>query len=412
VRRLYRCRTVLALALGVLLWLPSAVWAQSPSPVQPQWQGALRNQVPATSGVLSVPPGGMSVPAEPDTALGLVTGPSGWPEPVNIYLWPHSLRYGDVAALVIDFPKGTEKADPDSIRSLTDWLVIAGRTDSEGAEPRRGLWGRLTAWLNRRSLAAVPPPHALPPADGVRLITNIRVYWPGPFRLGWSSDAAVRSSVHTPASLLGNSFQPAAIRHPRSLGWSWPSIGLLVVAILAVACLWWLFRRRRSRPMRPDLDLPIPPPAYLLTAQELWRLYEEQLPAKGQGRLFLDRFSAVLRSYLAARFRIRAAEMIPPEIAAALQNRGYSTELAAAFAALLEGCDIDRYRPGGVTAERCRRYLLEGLEMISQTKVAARYTPLPAELSLRGEQCWSRLRKLDLGPAAPGDPVAVMGGRP
>jgi hypothetical protein len=191
------------------------------------------------------------------------------------------------------------------------------------------------------------------------------------------------------------------VRAPRSLGWNRTLLAALV--LLALALVYGVFRwRRRGRAAAGPLPRSIPPPAYLRTAQELWELHAAGLPARGEGRRFLDGLAVVLRHHLAAHYRVRAGEMTSAEVAAALRARGFGGPAAAIAADLLRICDEERYRPDEPEAAWCQARFAGALELVERTRIPALFTPVPPELAVEGEKCWARLRQwLAEGQAVP-----------
>jgi len=155
--------------------------------------------------------------------------------------------------------------------------------------------------------------------------------------------------------------------------------------------LLWKFRQRRRHLVTGPVPRPVPPPAYLDTAKALWQLHMEELPAKGEGRAFLDRLATQLRHYLVGRFGIGAAEMTPQEINTALVARGYSPRIGRAFGGLLAACDRPRYAPQQVAPALCHDLFVQAIELVGQVRVEARFTPVPAKLALVGQKSWSHL---------------------
>ncbi len=80
------------------------------------------------AGVALAQPGAATMPqasAAPDTVSAELGGPRGWPVPVAIRVWPAEPRFGEVAALLLDFPGEVRGLAADSLTTAADWLEIA-----------------------------------------------------------------------------------------------------------------------------------------------------------------------------------------------------------------------------------------------------------------------------------------------
>jgi hypothetical protein len=135
-------------------------------------------------------------------------------------------------------------------------------------------------------------------------------------------------------------------------------------------------------------------------------LQEAGLPAKGEGRLFLDRLANILRRYLVGRYCIGASEMTSQEVAESMRRRGYGEQEARAFSELLRMCDERRYGPSSIDGAFCRTLLRSALQLLARVRIVARFTTVPARLAVEGQKCWSRLRELPGLHLAEGDSLA------
>jgi len=350
----------------------------------------------------------MDVPevAPPDTATIHITGLESWPAPTALYVWPDTLNFGDPVALILDFPQAVAEFSPDSLQVDVDWLLPWKQSS---AAPRTGLigwWDRLTNWQPEFDLSAADIPAV---AEGRwRAVVPVRLYRAGPFQIGWSTAALPVSEIGLVVGRVQEMGQSAVIRSPRAMGWyGWRLAGILVAGILLTLLIWWLWRRRQPRQLGPQ-DRHLPIPAYLDTAVQLWQLYSEQLPARGDGKQFLDRLSACMRSYLSDRYQISAAELTASEIRSTLSQLGYKPARPSEFTRLLKRSDDLRFCPQPVTAEFCRQQLVEVLVLIASVRIAARFTPVPAEQQIAGDLAWSKL--FDGLGIAPDNVMAERGG--
>lgn len=394
--------------LTCLFWFHPAVApvsAQNPPPhlppVPPPNPSGSPSSQPGAG--LIVPPGTGSLPpgaASTDTAVAVLSGPPTWPQPLSLTVWPDTVAFGGLLTVRVDFPPDTriESAiapDAADLVSQVPWLIW---TDSFGSEPAgglRGLWQRLTGKRRARAAETAVIPESWTPAEGLRVQRQARIFRSGPLRLQWQAGgvaAGPTSAVLQVASGLAPGDGPMGVRKPRSLGWYWPLLLVLALsAALLIAGLVWL--RRRGRRRRPGLEhAPLPPPAYLDVARQLWSLHCEELPARGEGRRYLDRLAGITRGYLRDRFRVRADEMTAGEILTALRGKGYPPAICRRFADLIQQADDCRYSPARVSPLTCDDLLVRMLELMNEVRVVARYTQVPADLAVAGQKSWGHLR--------------------
>jgi hypothetical protein len=155
--------------------------------------------------------------------------------------------------------------------------------------------------------------------------------------------------------------------------------------------------RRRLHRVGAPVDRPLPAPGWLAAAIALWRLDEADLPARGDGREFLDRLAVILRAYLAARFYLPACESTAAELRAAVADCGWPTPPLDDFVDLIAAADGDRYAPGRIDASRCRADLARAVALIAAVRCEPRYTPVPAALRSEAEAAWRGLCRRHLG---------------
>ena len=117
------------------------------------------------------------------------------------------------------------------------------------------------------------------------------------------------------------------------------------------------------------------------------------MPARGEGRQFLDRLARLLRGYLVERFRIRATELTADEIVPAALRHGYASVRLAPFATVLARADSRRFSPTPTTAEQCRRLLVRSVALIDAVRITPPLVPVDPALLVAGDQAWSRLSR-------------------
>ncbi len=338
----------------------------------------------AQPGAASMPPASVV----PDTVSAELGGPRHWPAPVAVSLWPAEPRFGEVAALLLDFPGEVRGFRADSLATAADWLEVV----SPAAD--RPWWRR---WGGGDDPAARIAAEATAPAAGTwRAAVPVRVYTTGPAQIVWRDGPG--TGVFPVRGRLGATDESAAVRDPRGLGWYAGRVAFVVLALVATAVL-ALWLRRRLRRGATAVDRPLPVPGWLSAAIALWRLDQEDLPARGEGRAFLDRLAAILRAYVAARYHLPACESTATELLAAIEGSGWPETPLRDFVALIAAADADRFAPGRIEPARCRADLGRAVALIAAVRIEPRYTPVPAALKVEAEAAWQGLCRRHLGDA-------------
>jgi hypothetical protein len=307
-------------------------------------------------------PDSTAAPAPPDTLVARFSWAESGPEPGALFVVPGQAVLGEVVAVVLDLNEGTVPPAKD-LRVDADWLEAAPG-------------------------APLPELEDLPASSGRRLVVPFRAYRLGPWRAAWGESAPgpvleIVGRLQAGAGLV-------SVRDPRRLGGLPAWVLALAAVLLAVALallLWWRWRRRPAAV--GAADLPLPPPAWLRAATELWSLEE----AHGHDRAYLDGLAAVLRRYLHGRYHLPAEEMTAAEIAAAAERTGWPADRLGAFAGILAGCDQARYAPAGVSGAQCREGMQRLLDLIEAERIEPVWTPVPATLRSEAGAAWARLRE-------------------
>lgn len=285
-------------------------------------------------------------------------------------------------------------------RFAVAWDLPAGAPGAgalpEPADPRLAATAAPQGpWWSRRGSAAGDVEDrlaALPPAPGPRVVAWYRAYAVDSFRLAWQGrltvPVVVRGRVEDPSTT-------AAVRDPRALPWLTARALLLlpVLALLAVAAWWW---RRRRRPVAAA-DWRLAEPAWMEAAPALKALLEERLVETGRTREFLDRLAGQARRFAAAHYRIPAADLTGPELAAACAGLGHLPARAAALSRLLDEADLRRYDPEAPLEATCRDRLRDYLDCLAEGRVEPRQTPVAAARRLAADQAWAELARVQSG---------------
>ncbi len=333
-------------------------------------------------------------PVVPDTVNIRITVPDSLPQPRAVYVVQDTLVFGGLLHLVLDYD--VEQVDGPELMPVAegDWLLPY-------TAPELGFWQRL---LGRDPDSIFDPLQSLTlpklaTADGLRVVRSFRVYRRDPFRISWQKQL---SPVLVVLGQTDGSEQTATIRDPRSLGWTpWR---LLVAAVLLALVAWWLYRlwnrRHQSAPLENWL---LPEPAWLATAVGLQGLLQDNILARGDSRLFLDRLAYLARDYVAGRYRVPAREMTGGEIVAACTALGHDPGHPLGFARLIDLADRERYNPAAPDTAFCREQSVQLLGRISKVRLERQHIAVAAERKLLADKAWAYLSG-ELGTGA-GRPV-------
>ena len=157
---------------------------------------------------------------------------------------------------------------------------------------------------------------------------------------------------------------PRAIARDWLLLWPW----LLLALTLAGLAYWWGRRRSRRRD-GADATTPAPlRPPHELALKALDRLEASPLLARGEVKAYHIEVSRIMRSYLEGRYRIRALEMITPDVISSLGYAGVHPDTRTSFRRFLDACDLVKFakvQPGDAA---CRAVLADARTLVERTK--------------------------------------------
>jgi len=148
--------------------------------------------------------------------------------------------------------------------------------------------------------------------------------------------------------------------------WLW-AIPLVITAALAAALLirGWL-RRRERRPAPP------PPPPEAVALEALMRLRERGWIESGAIEPFFVEVSHIVRTYIEARFGLRAPELTTEEfLRAAASSAALSAEHRTLAAAFLAQCDLVKFARARPGADEMRGALDAAERLVRETAMAA-----------------------------------------
>ncbi|MDO8899391.1 MAG: hypothetical protein Q7V19_17190 [Bacteroidales bacterium] len=126
-------------------------------------------------------------------------------------------------------------------------------------------------------------------------------------------------------------------------------IGLLGIAALLFAIVWF-YMRRRNKPvtLAPILKPQIPP--HLLALEQLEELRHQKLWQSGRVKDYYTGLSDIIRAYIEARFPVNAIEMTTHEILIGLQTSGINPEAMSKLSNALELADLVKFAKAQPTA--------------------------------------------------------------
>lgn len=239
----------------------------------------------------------------------------------------------------------------------------------------------LPAWLEPVGVEPAPDP------AGARALV-VRPYRLGPFRVRAGGEV---SPVVLVRGRLADAQATTPVREPRRAGWN-PLALLLLLAAAAVvtAIAWWLARRRWGGGALGRDRQPVPA-AWPRTALDLEQLLGSGFAADGE-RVFLDGFTALVRSHVARRFLVHGREMTAEEIGTACARLGYEQPAARPFVRLVDEADRRRYDPEPVSEAFCLEQVALFLEAVAAVRIAPAAGSLPGDELAAGEAAWRRLR--------------------
>ena len=147
--------------------------------------------------------------------------------------------------------------------------------------------------------------------------------------------------------------------------------GLLGGALLAYALYRYLKRPKKAAlvPEKP------PEPLHVRATTALDALAKENLPGRGEFKLYYFRLSEIVRGYLGELYKIEALESTTPELLAALRSRitpGLPVKELTEFA---EGSDLIRYAKLEPSQDECKQHLELAYRIIHSTHAAQPQLP-------------------------------------
>lgn len=158
-------------------------------------------------------------------------------------------------------------------------------------------------------------------------------------------------------------------------GWLWTLLGLLVLAGAAGGYWWW-----RARRLGVLVPAPPPRPPHEIALEALERLRQESLPSRNAYEEYYVRLSDIARSYIEARFSLKAPEMTTEEfLQMTSAGQALSSEHRSLLQAFLVHCDLvkfARYQPSVKEADEAftaaQRFVKETIPAPASEQLAER----------------------------------------
>ncbi len=160
---------------------------------------------------------------------------------------------------------------------------------------------------------------------------------------------------------------PVAV--PRSYKiWLW-SGGIAVVCIAIFTAVFIIIRRKKKEILSVDATI-LP---HQLAYEELRRLVAEDLPGKGEIKLFYQHISGIIRRYIENRFGLNAPEQTTEEFLAGLEtDRAFPSQHKTLLNSFLKHCDLVKfaeYQPQAediqMTFDSCKGFIEGTAEEVS-----------------------------------------------
>jgi hypothetical protein len=150
-----------------------------------------------------------------------------------------------------------------------------------------------------------------------------------------------------------------------------------LAAILGAALLAYGIYRFLNRPKKVEAAQEKPKdPLHVRAVSALDALAKENLPGRGEFKLYYFRLSEIVRGYLGELYKIEALESTTPELLAALRSRITPGLPVKEFTEFAEGSDFIRYAKLEPTPDECKLHLELAYRIIHSTH-AAQPPPTP-----------------------------------
>ncbi len=131
------------------------------------------------------------------------------------------------------------------------------------------------------------------------------------------------------------------VAFPRSyILWIWAGAAAVIICAGVIIAAFIIRKRRNAAEEAAALKIP----AHELAYEELKKLIEEELPGKGEIKLFYQRISGILRHYVENRFGLHAPEQTTEEFLAGLEkNRDFPEQYKTLLKTFLNHCDLVKF---------------------------------------------------------------------
>ncbi len=147
----------------------------------------------------------------------------------------------------------------------------------------------------------------------------------------------------------------------------WASVALAALILLAVSFYIWR-RRRAGKGVLPQKVEP-PRPAHQIAFEELDKLRDSPLLARGEVKEFHVQVSDVIRRYIEGRYFIVALEMTSFELLQDLQHAEVEPDNTRTVQEFLEICDLVKFAKFEPTGAESLALLDKAVEIVEKTKL-------------------------------------------
>ena len=152
-----------------------------------------------------------------------------------------------------------------------------------------------------------------------------------------------------------------------------------LAALLALAGLGYALFRYLGRPKAiAPIYVPPPEPLHVRTTKALDALAAENLPSKGEYKMFYFRLSEITRGYLGELYSFEALESTTPELLNALRSRTTPGLPMPDLTTFVEASDFVRYAKQLPSLDECKSHLELAYRIVHSTQAATLPPPRSA----------------------------------
>ncbi|MFH1052505.1 MAG: BatD family protein [bacterium] len=143
---------------------------------------------------------------------------------------------------------------------------------------------------------------------------------------------------------------------------------IILLVVLALAFLGYKYWKKRKQKL-PDLGYDPSIPPYVLALEALKQLESEKLWQGGYVKKYYIRLTDIIRIYIERQFKIKAMEMVTPEIISSLRNYGFEENLIIDMTELFTLADFVKFAKHQTLPDensKCMNYSVNFVNVSSQ----------------------------------------------